>query len=108
MPAAIAQDSETGFDEIIITATKRAESLQDVSAAVSVYDGAVLEDISINNLARLTEMVPSVMMSEAQAATNIFIRGVGSGQNYGFEQSVGMFIDGVPLQSRSLLPQPVF
>jgi outer membrane receptor protein involved in Fe transport len=102
--AQVAEDIE----EIVITATKRAQSLQEVSAAVTVFDGAVLEAVSINNLARLTEFTPSVMMSEAQAATNIFIRGVGSGQNYGFEQSVGMFIDGVHYSRARSFRNPFF
>jgi len=100
---------DTGsLDEIVITATKRAESLQDVSAAVTVIDGLVVEKLSINNLARLTESIPTVMMSEAQAATNIYIRGIGSGQNYGFEQSVGMFIDGVHFSRGRAFRNPFF
>ena len=102
-----AQNQST-LDEIVITATKRAESLQDVSAAVTVFDGRVVEELSINNLARLTEFAPSVMMSEAQAGTNIFIRGIGSGQNYGFEQSVGMFIDGVHFSRARTFRNPFF
>jgi len=103
-----AQGTDETIDEIVITATKRAESLMDVSAAVSVFDGATVEKLSINTLARLTEFAPSVMMSEAQAATNIFIRGVGSGQNYGFEQSVGMFIDGVHYSRGRAFRNPFF
>lgn len=102
-----AQDDKP-LDEIVITATKRAESLQEVSAAVTVFDGVVVDNLSINNLARLTEFVPSVMMSEAQAATNIYIRGIGSGQNYGFEQSVGMFIDGVHYSRGRAFRNPFF
>jgi len=101
-----AQDNR--IDEIIITATKRAESLQEVSAAVTVFDGSMLEDLSINTLSRMTEFAPAVMMSEAQAATNIFIRGIGSGQNYGFEQSVGMFIDNVHFSRGRAFRNPFF
>ena len=95
-----AQDGDTDSaddsrDVIYVTATKREESLQDISVAVSVVDGDRLDDLSINTLDELTFLVPTVMVSDAQAATNLFIRGVGSGQNYGFEQSVGIFIDGV-------------
>ena len=98
--AAYAQDEgtsseEEGRDAIYVTATKRQESLQDISVAVSVVDGERLDDLSINTLDELTFLIPTVMVSDAQAATNLFIRGVGSGQNYGFEQSVGIFIDGV-------------
>ena len=92
---ALAQDPEGIMEEIIVTATKRAESLQDVAIAISVVDGRRIDALNINTLDDLTVLIPTVMMSEAQAATNIYIRGIGSGQNYGFEQSVGMFIDGV-------------
>ena len=96
------------LEEIVVTATKRTESLQDVSVAVSVIDGVVIDKLSIDTLNRLTELMPSVMMSEAQAATNIFIRGIGSGQNYGFEQSVGMFIDHVHFSRGRTFRNPFF
>ncbi|MCB1683469.1 MAG: TonB-dependent receptor plug domain-containing protein, partial [Pseudomonadales bacterium] len=83
------------LEEIVVTATKRPESLQDVSVAVSVMAGEQLDQQAITTLEELTYYVPSVQISEAAVSTNIFIRGVGSGVNYGFEQSVGTFIDGV-------------
>ena len=89
-----ARDSEDPA-EIIVTATKRAEILHDVSLAVAVIDGERLDRLSINTLDELTVLTPLVTVTDAQAATNLFMRGVGSGQNYGFEQSVGIFIDGV-------------
>ena len=96
------------LEEIVVTATKREESLLEVPVAVSVISGEVLDNGSINNLQELTLRMPSVMMSEAQAATNIFIRGVGSGQNYGFEQSVGMFIDGAYFSRSRAYRNPFF
>lgn len=96
------------LEEIVVTATKREESLQDVPVAVTVMSGVVLDQGSINSLEELTLRMPSVMMSEAQAATNIFIRGVGSGQNYGFEQSVGMFIDGAYFSRSRAYRNPFF
>ena len=83
------------IEEIVVTATKRPQSLQDVALAVSVMDGTMLDDQGIDSLEELTYYVPSVQISEAAVSTNIFIRGVGSGVNYGFEQSVATFIDGV-------------
>ena len=91
-----AQDGGTAA-EILVTATKRAEIAHDVSLAGAVIDGERLDGLSINTLDELTFLTPSVTVTNAQAATNLFIRGVGSGQNYGFEQSVGIFVDGVHL-----------
>ncbi len=106
--AVCANSTWAEIEEIVVTATKRAESLQDVPIAVSVVDGELLDHQSINTLDELTFRMPSVMMSEAQAATNIFIRGVGSGQNYGFEQSVGMFIDGAYYSRSRAFRNPFF
>lgn len=87
--------AQAEMEEIVVTATKRASSLQDVSIAVSVVDGHQIDDQGISSLEELTYHVPNVQISEAAVSTNVFIRGVGSGVNYGFEQSVGTFIDGV-------------
>ncbi len=106
--SALAQDSSGIIEEIIVTATKRAESLQDVAIAITVIDGARIDAQSINTLDELTQLIPTVMMSDAQAATNIYIRGIGSGQNYGFEQSVGMFIDGVHYSRGRQFRNPFF
>jgi len=83
------------LDEIIVTATKRAESLQDVPIAVSVVSGDFLTEQSINKLEDATSFIPNVTVAKGNATDSIFIRGIGSGVNAGFEQSVGTFIDGV-------------
>lgn len=83
------------LDEIIVTATKRAESLQEVPIAVAVVTGEELTQQSISRLEDATSFIPNVTVAKGNAADSIFIRGVGSGVNQGFEQSVGTFIDGV-------------
>ena len=89
----LAQD--LALEEIIVTATKRAEGLQEVPIAISVFDGQQIENKSINSIEDLSRYIPNVHMGEASTGTQIFIRGIGSGVNYGFEQSVGTFVDGV-------------
>jgi len=83
------------LEEVIITAQKRAESLQDVPISVSAIQGDKIDDAGIPNLAALADYVPNLHIAEAPLYTNIYMRGVGSGENMGFEQSVGMYIDGV-------------
>ena len=83
------------LEEIIVTATKRVEGLQEVPIAISVIDGEQIENKSINSMEDLSRYIPNVHMGEASTGTQIFIRGIGSGVNYGFEQSVGTFVDGV-------------
>ncbi|GAB3287549.1 TonB-dependent receptor [Parahaliea aestuarii] len=83
------------LEEVIVTAQKRAQSLQDVPVAVTAIDGEKIGDLGIKRLDDLTMYTPTVMVTEGTGEDQIFIRGVGSGVNKGFEQSVGMFIDGL-------------
>lgn len=93
-----AQNAGTeGFtlEEIIVTAQKREENLQDVPVAVSVVEGAQLAQLNIEDFAGMSDYVPSLSVTNAANVTVISIRGVGTADNGGFEQSVGLFIDGV-------------
>ncbi len=83
------------LEEVIVTAQKRVESLQDVPISVSAMSGEKMEDNSILDLEELTQYIPNVNINQGRATPNLFIRGVGSGTNAGFEQSVGMYVDGV-------------
>lgn len=83
------------IEEVIVTAQKREQNLLDVSAAVSVVGGERLDNQSVFTLDELSSLIPTVFVSEGAAGSSVFIRGVGSGNNFGFEQSVGIFIDGV-------------
>ncbi|MFT7286974.1 MAG: iron complex outermembrane receptor protein [Halieaceae bacterium] len=83
------------LEEVIVTAQKRSESLQDVPISVSAIQGEKIQDAGIPNMAALADYVPNLHIADAPVNTNIYMRGVGSGNNQGFEQSVGMYIDGV-------------
>lgn len=85
------------LEEVIVTAQKRAENLQDVPISVSAIGGEKIQDATILNFAALADFVPSLHIAEASVNTNIYMRGIGSGNNRGFEQSVGMYLDGVYL-----------
>ena len=95
-------DNDYG-NEIIVTASKRSQTLQDTPVAVSVTSAAQLEDAQIRDLIDLQTAVPSLRVSQLQSSanTNFIIRGFGNGaNNAGIEPSVGVFIDGV-YRSRS-------
>ncbi|ARN75939.1 TonB-dependent receptor [Oceanicoccus sagamiensis] len=83
------------LEEIIVTAQLRAESLQDVPVSVSAISGSKMMEAGIDKIEDLQAYVPNLTMSETGIGTNIYIRGIGSGINQGFEQSTGMYIDGV-------------
>ena len=83
------------LEEIIVTATKRVVGLQEVPIAISVMSGAEISEKGLTKMEDLAMYMPNVHVAEASAGTQMFIRGIGSGVNYGFEQSVGTFVDGV-------------
>ena len=83
------------LEEVTVTAQLREESLQDVPVSVSAVSGAKIKDFGIDKIEDLQAYVPNPSFSETGIGTNIYIRGIGSGINQGFEQSVGMYVDGV-------------
>ena len=94
-PLAVSQQVSGLLEEIIVTSKKRVQSLQDVSLSVQVLGGEKIADAGIAKIEDLQAYVPNLAMSETGIGTNIYIRGIGSGINQGFEQSVGMYKDGV-------------
>ena len=101
--SSFAQDGDTVFEEIVVTATKRAATLQDIPIAVSVTSSETIEKAQILDISDLQSVVPTLRVSQLQSSTNtnFSIRGFGNGaNNAGIEPSVGVFIDGV-YRSRS-------
>jgi iron complex outermembrane recepter protein len=99
------QAEEAAADEnvIIVTATKREQTLQDVPISVSVTSAETIERAQVRDLLDLQTLVPSLKVGQLQSSanTNFIIRGFGNGaNNAGIEPSVGVFIDGV-YRSRS-------
>ena len=93
----VAEDSGSG-NLIIVTATKREQTLQDIPVAVSVTTAETLERAQIRDLSDLQSVVPSLRVTQLQSSanTNFIIRGFGNGaNNAGIEPSVGVFVDGV-------------
>ena len=100
--AAVAQDTDT-LEEIVVTASKREQTLSDIPSAVSVTSAETIEKAHITDILDLHTTVPSLRTSQLQTSTqtNFIIRGFGNGANNpGIESSVGVFIDGV-YRSRS-------
>ena len=93
---AMAQSGEQlVLEEVLVTAQFRTESLQDVPVSVAAVTGDKLKESGIDKIEDLQAYVPNLTMSETGIGTNIYIRGIGSGINQGFEQSTGMYVDGV-------------
>ncbi len=97
-PETPAVEEDTGprpLDEIVVTARKVTESIQDAPLSVVVLDASKMTASAITKVEELVAYVPNIAMSETGIGTNLYVRGIGSGINQGFEQSVGMYIDGI-------------
>ncbi|MFZ4690030.1 MAG: TonB-dependent receptor [Polymorphobacter sp.] len=91
--------ADAGGDQIIVTARRRAESVQDVPIAVSVVGSAQIEATGAFNISRLVQLQPSVQFISSNPRNSaINIRGLGAPfglTNDGIEQGVGLYIDQV-------------
>ena len=83
------------LEEVIVTAQQRAQSLQDVPVSVAALTAEKISDAGIVDLQGLSEMIPNFSINETGISTTVTIRGISSCINPGFEQSVGMYNDGV-------------
>lgn len=91
------------IEEIVVLATKRVQTLQEVPVAVTVVNAETMQQAQILDIKDLQSVVPSLRVTQLQTTgnTNFLIRGFGNGaNNAGIEPSVGVFIDGV-YRSRS-------
>jgi iron complex outermembrane receptor protein len=90
-----------GVEEIVVTARRRAETLQEVPLAVSVVSGLEIEQLGLQDVTDLYGRVPGLYFAKG-SITNpttsnnyLIIRGIG--WNAGLEPAVGVFVDGMYL-----------
>jgi iron complex outermembrane receptor protein len=84
--------------DIVVTALKRDQRLQDIPASISAVSGEALSDRGITNVRDLTRAVPNLVWGEYVGTTLITIRGVGSNVETGVtEPTVALYVDGVAL-----------
>jgi iron complex outermembrane receptor protein len=91
-----------GLGEIIVTARKRAENLQETPVAITAMNAEMLESRQINNVAQVAKFAPNVNIqpvaniSGSSASLTAFIRGVGQTDfNITVDPGVGVYVDGV-------------
>ena len=98
---------EPALEEIIVTAQKRTQSLQDVPISVATVSGDTIGDRSIDSLSSLSNSIPNLYITESQIDSRIQIRGILTGANKGFEQSVAMYSDGIYYGRSQLVRLPL-
>ncbi len=86
----------TQLEEVIVTAQRREERLQDVPVAVSAFSGAQLERRNIEASEDLTKITPGLSFAQTGYTPQPSIRGVGTrGVSAGEESTVSLYIDGI-------------
>ncbi|MCS5594524.1 MAG: TonB-dependent receptor, partial [Porticoccaceae bacterium] len=95
MATASAGIQSAELEEIIVTAQKRAESLQDVPISMTALDGERMKDAGVASFSDLSSHVPNLEIAENAVNTIITMRGISVGANQSFEQSVGIYVDGI-------------
>lgn len=109
-PAAAAAD-EGGLEEIIITARKREESLQDAPLQVTALSKERIEQFDATSLERIASLAPQLFVARTSngSGAQITMRGIGSSAtSIGLEQSVAVVLDGVYFGQGRVLNEGMF
>jgi iron complex outermembrane receptor protein len=88
------QQSESNLEDIVVTAQKRSENLQDVPVAVTALAGSLLANVQIDASENLPRLTPGLSVNRNANFVGLFLRGVGTlYANPGLESSVAMYLD---------------
>ncbi len=94
-----AEKDQTYVEEMVVTAQRREQSIQDVPIAVSAFSAAKLEEMGTQTINELQMQVPNVTLVPSRATNNTltaYVRGIGQADPlWGFEPGVGVYIDDV-------------
>ena len=97
--AVVEEAPDQGGNDIIVTATRRNETVQNVPIAITAVGAELLRDANIQDVRGLEQLAPSLQATTGQSqatGSSLNLRGIGTaGDNPGFEPAVGVFIDGV-------------
>tara|TARA_R110002110_G_scaffold14698_1_gene67666 strand:+ start:94760 stop:97240 length:2481 start_codon:yes stop_codon:yes gene_type:complete len=103
----LVQPAYSQLEEVVVTATKRAESMQDVPISMTAMSGDNIKDFGVTRGEEFAANMPAVTIAQNPIGNFIFIRGIGTpGANQGIEQSVSIFHDGVYMGRNQLSRAP--
>ena len=107
--AAYAQ-SETSLGEVIVTATRRAERLQDVPESISAFDSNAIAMRGIQQLSDVVKFIPGMSLAQREpGGTTLVFRGVASsGTEFGGVSSSALYLDEQPITQGGRNPTPRF
>jgi iron complex outermembrane receptor protein len=100
--APVAAESQVGLSEIVVTAQRRAENMQDVPISVTAVTSEALGTAGSYNVLDLEKVAPGLQVYQTGTAVLPFIRGIGSNQSTnGFESPVAIYVDGIYQANKS-------
>ncbi len=95
----MAQSSGPALEEVIVTAQKRSQNLQEVPVAVTALNATQLEEAGISNITEVERVSPNTTLRPSRATNTTltaYIRGIGQNDPlWGFEPGVGLYIDDI-------------
>lgn len=96
-PVAATAQQASAVEEVVVTAQKRAENVQDVPISVTAFSGETLKAAGVQDIRDLRRLTPSLYLATSSNTTNtrIMMRGIGTSGNTAVEPSVAAFVDGV-------------
>ena len=101
-PVTLASSPSVGLEEIVVTARRRAENLQDTPISITAFTERGLLAMGVQNISQISAFTPNLYFSPtanisgSQSAASIFIRGVGQTDfTLTTEPGVGLYVDGV-------------
>jgi iron complex outermembrane recepter protein len=101
MAQGAADSAEAGLEEIIVTAQKREETLQNVPISITAFSTKKLDDMQVDSFADYAKMVPSLSyVTTGPGTAKVYFRGVasgGDGNHSGSQPSVGTYLDEQPI-----------
>jgi iron complex outermembrane receptor protein len=101
-PAAPESDQASQIEDIVVTAQRRSENLQDVPITVAAVTEQMLENRGLRTNEDLNTSIPNLNIARASGPMTPFLRGIGNNStNPGQEQNVAIYIDGVYYASMS-------
>ena len=83
------------LEEIVVTATKRESTAQDLPMSIQALDGETLATLGVSDLSDLSSYVPNVNIGDGLSNTFVNVRGMGNGDDSIFEQPVSLYVDDI-------------
>ena len=101
-----AQDNALVLEEVVVTATKKEENVQDIAQTVSAVTGSTLDDYQIRDLSELAQIVSGVEFTQIDPRrAKIMIRGQTLDPDGGNDQPIQGYLDEVPLRTGEIFLQ---